>query len=181
MDAVRIRNRHAASRNVARACGFDRLYLVLVESPQGIDATGAKWLLDHPEVEYVQRDGETRTQSIPDDPFFPDAWSLNNTGQTGGLPDTDIDALEVWDIEKGSDVIVAVLDSGVDYGHPDLAENIWTNPGEITGNGIDDDANGCIDDDIGWDFFSGDNNPFDDGSGHGTHVAESLRPHKAIR
>jgi len=152
--------------------GFDRLYVMeILDRPEGLDSRSARWLIEHPSVEYVQRDAETHTLSIPNDPFFADAWPLNNTGQTGGTPDADIDAVEAWDINKGGGVIVAVLDSGIDYDHPDLSANLWTNDGEIPGNEVDDDANGFVDDDRGWDFFNGDNDPFDDGSGHGTHVA----------
>ena len=69
--------------------------------------------------------------------------------------------------------MVGVIDTGVDYNHKDLAANIWTNPGEIAGNGIDDDGNGYIDDVHGWDFCNGDNDPMDD-NGHGTHVAGTI-------
>ena len=87
-------------------------------------------------------------------------WGLNNTGQTGGTPGADIDAERAWNVSTGSsDVMVAVIDTGVDYTHPDLAANIWTNPGEIPGNGIDDDNNGYIDDIHGWDFRNGDSGP----------------------
>ena len=149
--------------------GLDRLY-VLTTTPS-VDASTLARLRAHPAVESVTRDAVTRTLAIPNDPLFVDAWPLDNTGQTGGTPDADIDALEVWDLNRGSGVIVAVLDSGVDYDHPDLAENIWINPGEIPNNGVDDDLNGYVDDVRGWDFFNGDNDPFDDGSGHGTHIA----------
>ena len=107
----------------------------------------------------------------PDDPFFSQLWGLNNEEQTGGTEGADINALEAWAATTGSsDVIVAILDTGVDYTHEDLAANIWTNVNEIPDNGIDDDGNGYIDDTIGWDFYNNDNDPFDDG-GHGTHLA----------
>ncbi|NLA25752.1 MAG: S8 family serine peptidase, partial [Bacteroidales bacterium] len=115
---------------------------------------------------------------IPDDPLFDELWGLHNTGQTiegkTGTVDADIDAPEAWSLTTGSrDVIIAVIDSGVMYTHPDLAANIWENPGEIPGNGIDDDGNGYIDDVYGWDFYDDDNDP-DDLTGHGTHCAGTI-------
>ncbi|MBC2695056.1 MAG: S8 family serine peptidase [Desulfobacteraceae bacterium] len=111
----------------------------------------------------------------PNDPDYSEQWALNNTGQTGGTPDADIDAPEAWDLQTGSSsMVVAVVDSGIDLTHEDLAANLWTNPGEIPGNGIDDDDNGYIDDVNGWDFRDNDNDPTDTSpicGGHGTHVA----------
>ena len=87
-----------------------------------------------------------------------------------------INAPEAWaQGYTGQGVVVAVVDTGVDMNHPDLVSQIWVNPGEIAGNGIDDDHNGYVDDRSGWDFSAGDNNP-DDGNGHGTHVAGTSRP-----
>ena len=111
---------------------------------------------------------------IPNDPQFSALWGLNNTGQTGGGFDADIDAAEAWDVEQGSDaVVVAVIDTGIDYNHQDLAANMWRNLGEIAGNGIDDDLNGFVDDVYGYDFINNDGNPMDDHS-HGTHVAGTI-------
>jgi subtilisin family serine protease len=97
---------------------------------------------------------------------------LNNTGQIFGTPDADIDAPEAWDLKtNASNIIIALLDTGVDRNHPDLSSNLWVNQVEADGNtGIDDDNNGYIDDIYGWDFNDNDNNP-DDYQGHGTHCA----------
>ncbi|PKL60147.1 MAG: hypothetical protein CVV33_04170, partial [Methanomicrobiales archaeon HGW-Methanomicrobiales-4] len=115
--------------------------------------------------------GQDRT---PNDPYFSSLWGMHNTGQTGGTVDADIDAPAAWSMNTGSSsVVIAVIDSGVDYNHPDLAANIWTNTGEIPGNGVDDDHNGYIDDIRGWNFVSGTNNPMDDHS-HGTHCSGTI-------
>lgn len=110
----------------------------------------------------------------PANPNFDQLWGMDNTGQTGGTYDADIDAPEAWNISTGSRrVIVAVIDTGVDYTHEDLAENMWTNSGEIPDNGIDDDHNGFVDDYYGWDFAYDDNNPMDVYF-HGTHVSGTI-------
>ncbi|MCO5797318.1 MAG: S8 family serine peptidase [Dolichospermum sp. LBC05a] len=116
----------------------------------------------------------TKAVTIPNDPGFGQLWGLNNTGQNGGTPDADIDAPEAWDIQTGNpNLVIGVIDTGVDYNHPDLVGNIWTNPGEIAGDGIDNDNNGYIDDIRGWDFAYNDNNP-SDVDGHGTHVSGTI-------
>ena len=128
----------------------------------------------NPAIEYIEPNYILRTTAIPDDSNFDRHWGLNNTGQTGGTPDADIDAVEAWDITTGSsDVVVGVIDTGVDYTHPDLVDNMWTNPGEIAGDGIDNDGNGYIDDVHGYDFINNDGDPLDD-DGHGTHVAGTI-------
>ena len=82
-----------------------------------------------------------------------------------------INATSAWEITTGSsEIIVAVIDTGIDYTHPDLANNVWVNPNEIAGNGIDDDSNGYVDDIHGYDFANSDSDPIDD-NGHGTHCA----------
>ncbi|HET6351531.1 MAG TPA: S8 family serine peptidase, partial [Coriobacteriia bacterium] len=122
-------------------------------------------------VIYAQPNYVKHIESVPTDPRFVEQWGMNNTGQTLGTPDADVDAPEAWDTTTGSkEVTVAVIDTGIDYNHPDLVANVWTNPGEIAGNGVDDDGNGYIDDVHGWDAVNGDGDPFDD-HGHGTHCS----------
>lgn len=120
-------------------------------------------------------------QATPNDTRFNDQWDMNNTGQVSGTIDADIDAIEAWNIATGSnEVVVAVVDSGMDYTHPDLAGAIWTNDLEIPGNNIDDDSNGYVDDVHGWDFYGNnsvngaDDNDVMDQISHGTHVIGTI-------
>lgn len=111
---------------------------------------------------------------LPNDPLFPGQYGLDNTGQTGGTIDADIDAPAVWNSTTGSkNVIVAVVDEGVNISHEDLKQNIWLNTDEIPNNGVDDDKNGYVDDIRGYDFYNHDETVYDveDGDRHGTHVA----------
>lgn len=124
----------------------------------------------------VQPDYLVHAYLEPDDEAFQDGrlWGLKNTGQDGGTAGADIDAVNAWDITTGSDdVIVAVIDTGIRYTHQDLQSQMWVNPGEIPGNGVDDDKNGFIDDVHGINAITGSGDPFDDND-HGTHVAGTI-------
>lgn len=148
-----------------------------LDGGNGVEAAVAALEAD-PRVEYAEPNYVVHALRAPNDPLFDQLWGLRNTGQVlggvSGIPDSDTDADEAWDLFTGSAaVLVAVLDTGIDYRHPDLAANIWTNPGEIAGNGIDDDGNGFIDDIHGWDFANNDSDPMD-GSGHGSHVSGTI-------
>lgn len=125
-------------------------------TPTGPEMT----MLEAMEQPFNQNIFQAATGLIPNDPLYSSQW---------GIPATKIDV--VWNTVTGDDKqVIAILDTGVDWTHPDLAENIWRNKNEFEGNGQDNDGNGFIDDIRGWDFINNDNNPMDDNS-HGTHVA----------
>jgi hypothetical protein len=117
----------------------------------------------HDLVQYAQPNYVyTVSTNTPNDPRYGELWGMEK-----------ITAPLAWDRATGGDVVVAVIDTGVDYNHEDLAANMWTNPGETPGNGLDDDANGFVDDVYGYDFVNGDGDPMDDNS-HGTHCAGTI-------
>jgi len=166
----------------AKVPELDRIYKIDLdlEPGQSIEEVVAAYNND-PDIEYAELNYIVSTNLTPNDPLYPIQWPLNNTGQMypwsgwynrpPGTPDADIDAPQAWDIYTGSsEIVVAVIDSGVDYTHRDIDDNMWLNPGEIPGNGIDDDGNGYVDDIYGYDFRNDDSDPKDDG-GHGTHCA----------
>ncbi len=144
-----------------------------IYSVNPIKETGvvAKRLLKSPFTDF--------TAATPNDPSFGKLWGLRNTGSnepngSAGVEGADVNALKAWDITKGSrSVRIAVIDTGVDYTHPDLMSNMWVNTKEIPGNGIDDDGNGFVDDVYGYDFANNDSNPMD-GNGHGTHCSGTI-------
>ena len=147
----------------------------LVEVSDGsFDHQYAKELLASGAVEFIEPNYLVYANASPNDEQYSSLWGLHNTGQTGGEADIDIDAPEAWDLTVGSEeVVVGVIDTGILYTHPDLAANIWTNPGEIAGNGIDDDGNGVVDDVHGYNAITGGGDPYDD-NGHGTHCAGTI-------
>jgi subtilisin family serine protease len=141
-------------------------------------AEAIKKYSDDPNVEYAEPNFIVHALATPNDTSYGELWGLHNIGQMvngiTGTSDADMDAPEAWDITTGdSGVVIAVIDTGVAWDHPEVAGNIWTNAGETTGNGIDDDVNGYVDDIRGWDFVDNDNDPMDF-HGHGTHVAGTI-------
>lgn len=132
------------------------------------------------QVEYAQPNYIRKSNAVTD-PGYSLQWGLKNIGQevneTIGTPGYDMGVEEAWSITRGSaNMVVAVIDTGIDINHPDLKNNIWRNPGEIAGDGIDNDKNGFIDDVNGWDFAHRDNTVFDlyAEDDHGTHVAGTI-------
>ena len=147
----------------------------VIKVPKGAVEEKITQYLKRADVKYAEPNYIVHIEAVPDDPGFSGLWGLNNTGQTGGTADADIDALEAWEAQTGSqEVLIAVIDTGVDYSHEDLEDNMWANDAELNGEaGVDDDNNGFIDDVKGWDFYNNNNNPFDD-NGHGTHCAGTI-------
>ena len=126
--------------------------------------------------EYVEPDWIVHALQSPPDSAFTDGtlWGLRNTGQNGGTAGIDINAVSAWEVNTGSPkVVVAVIDTGIRYTHQDLSANMWVNPDEIPGNGIDDDGNGYVDDIHGINAINGSGDPFDDDD-HGSHVAGTI-------
>jgi subtilisin family serine protease len=160
----RILGRHDATRKRSlRARGLE-----LVRLDEATLAEVAADLEREPDVLDAQANYVYRISATPNDPFFDELWGLD----TGN--DADMDVLEAWGVTTGSaSVTVAVIDTGVLYTHPDLTTNIWSNAGEIPGDGVDNDANGHVDDVRGWDFVENDAAPLDP-HGHGTHVAGTV-------
>ncbi len=180
---------------------FGAIGAVLVRTP-GDPKVVQRVLERRGEVRYIEAnsrlyaDDHGSYPSDPNDPAFHNLWGVHNFGQQvngiTGQADADIDAREAWQVSTGSaSVGIGVIDTGIDFGHPDLggsattSPRIWVNAGENCGssdaaiacgsrtNGVDDDRNGYVDDWRGWDFVNRDNDPSDD-NGHGTHVAGTI-------
>lgn len=136
-----------------------------------------------PDVEYAEPDHVVKPEGYSDERRFGELWGLHNTGQSingsTGTADVDINALEASAITQGGeDLVVAVIDDGVDFSHSELKDRAWKNPGESDGgketNGVDDDGNGLADDVNGWDFHNQDKTVHDASDYHGTHVSGTI-------
>lgn len=159
---------------------FGKSYLVLDAPKIQLSSSVIQQVRKNSDVEVVEPNFIYRTLKTPNDEFYEKLWGLKNIGQTDkngvvGIPGKDIGAEEAWDVTTGSgNMVVAVVDTGVDYNHPDLKDNIWSNLAELNGKpGVDDDNNGFVDDIHGWNFDERSNNPMDSHS-HGTHCAGTI-------
>ncbi len=151
--------RTARQKARAQQIGLNRWYRLRLPADADLPAVLAALHAD-PSVEVAEADYLGHAAFTPNDPKYPDQWGLTRIG-----------APTAWDTTQGSPVVsIAVVDTGIDMNHPDLAGQLWTNPGDATVDGNDNDGNGKVDDVHGWDFVNNDNDPQDD-IGHGTHVA----------
>lgn len=164
--------------------GSHRLHHLKLGKGVSVEAAIATYRQD-PAVEYAEPNYIYELAGIPNDSLFGQLWGLHNTGQTvrgvTGIAGADIHAVEAWDITTGGpNVIIAVIDTGIAYDHPDLAPNMWTNPGEIPNDGVDNDGNGYVDDYYGYDFANNDSDPMDvvhfptGMLGHGTGLSGTM-------
>lgn len=168
---------HGASLEPLQQQNRGALYRVELDGSLSVEEAVERMSND-PRVEYAEPNYLLYPSTMPNDSLFTQQWSLMNTGVFGtGKPGADISATRAWDLTTGSnDLVVAVIDTGVDLSHPDLSPNAWVNSRENPNNGVDDDGNGYIDDKNGWNFVNNRPTTYEDSSAdwHGTHVSGAI-------
>ncbi|MFH1442316.1 MAG: S8 family serine peptidase [Candidatus Omnitrophota bacterium] len=152
---------------------LENIYLLRAEEDTDVILMAREYS-SNPLVEYAEPNYIYTVQMFPDDPYYQTkgSWEQEFDDLYGLKPDK-LNCEAAWDITQGEGMVVAVIDTGIDKSHEDLAGNVWVNAGEIPANGIDDDGNGYVDDVNGWDFVNKDNDP-KDGHGHGTHCSGTI-------
>ncbi len=168
--------RAALGNGTRKLRDYDFIRTEFIKLPPGLSTEQAIERLNrNPNVEYAEPNYEITLDATPNDPRFSELYGMRNTGQTGGTSGADIRATSAWDIFTGDpNLLVGIIDTGLDYNHPDLAANAWINAVEAAGTpGVDDDNNGYVDDIRGYDFVNNDGDPMDD-NGHGTHCAGTI-------
>ena len=169
----------ALSKHYAELSRYRGRHTGLVRAQNRTTAELMAELNQDPAVELAEPNYLRWVTGTPNDTLFTNLWGLRNTGQSVngfvGTAGDDIRFVAAWGLARPTtnQIVVAIIDTGVDYTHPDLAGNMWTNPGEIPGNGVDDDGNGYVDDYYGYDFADNLPDPTDSGF-HGTHVAGTI-------
>jgi len=185
-EVVRMRRLHAAHaaggargrRGPARSSGLGDIFVLDLGDSVARKAVQA-YRRERGHVVYAEPDYVVHVAMTPDDPYYASSGTWGQSyDDLWGLKQNRLDCAPGWDVTQGAGAVVAVIDTGGDYLHSDLAAAIWENPGEIADNLIDDDGNGYVDDWIGWNFatYGGGtpgNNPWD-GHGHGTHCAGTI-------
>ncbi len=152
------------------------LWLVTIDFANVNEISFEKALKSTQILKHVSRNRLITSRAIPNDVGFTKQWQFLNTGSTGGIAGADMDMDLAWDITtggvtpNGDTIVVCIIDDGINAAHEDMKDNLWKNRHEIPDNGIDDDANGYIDDYRGWDILAQNDNVYQ-GGGHGTPVA----------
>lgn len=177
--AEAMRAAHAShARTLMASARLEQLYLIAGRPVEAaLNALSRLPFVESAEADFVVR-------AVTNDQFYGLLYAINNTGQVvasqSGTFDADMDVAEAWSLSIGDpDLVIAVIDDGVEYTHPDINDQMWVNPGEVV-DGVDNDGNGYVDDIFGYDFYSNDSDPYDDNNinteqgGHGTHVAGTI-------
>ncbi|MBL7024681.1 MAG: S8 family serine peptidase [Candidatus Marinimicrobia bacterium] len=166
------------------------LWLLRVDLSKNQLGKARRRIEDVPEIKYAQNNHLLSLRTTPDDPLYTSQWNFHNTGfdangNPSGTEDADIDAPEAWEISTGGqtvlgrNIVAAIVDGGCDLDHIDLQANLWSNPFDTLGNGIDDDGNGWVDDSLGWNAYAhnGTIPQTNLDASHGTHVSGTVGAH----